>query len=377
MRTCLDLGMHNALRTARIALVHDYLVQDGGAERVLLTLHRMFPEAPIYVLLHNPNITQGRFDGCEIRTSFLQRLPLTPKRYQWTLPLMPVAVEHFDFSAYDLVISSTSSFAKGIITPPGTAHVCYCHTPTRFLWQERVNYVHDLPQPRTLRPFLLPLLHRIRQWDVLAASRPDVLVTNSETSRTRIRRYYHRDAAVITPPVDVDAFSVSGAPGSYWLTGGRLVPYKRFDLTVRAFTKLNIPLVVFGTGPEEKKLRKMAGRNTTFLGHVSDAKRAELYRDAIGFVCPQMEDFGITIIEAMASGRPVITYGKGGGSESVINGVTGIHLEEQTWEDVGDAIIRFDASQFDPYAIRRYAERYAPARFIRDLEHTLLHALDH
>ncbi|MBI4138710.1 glycosyltransferase [Candidatus Uhrbacteria bacterium] len=359
----------------RVALVHDYLVQDGGAERVLGVLQDMFPDAPTFVLIYDPERSHGRFKGRVIRTSFLDGWPLSHRAYQWYLPFMPMAVEHLDLSGFDLVISSSSSFAKGVIAAPESTHICYCHTPTRFLWQERLGYLNDLPQPAIMRMLLPPLLHNLRQWDRLAAERPDFLVTNSRTSQGRIKRYYGRETWVIHPPVDVSGISVATGPGSYWLCGGRLVGYKRFDLVVRAFAKLNLPLKIFGIGPEMKKLRAFAGAKTEFVGHVSDEEKAALYRDAIGFISPQIEDFGITVVEAMAAGRPVITYGQGGAKETVIPGVTGIHLETQSWEDIGDAVIRFDPTQFDPKTIRAHAEAFSTERFAEQMRAYIDHAL--
>jgi glycosyltransferase involved in cell wall biosynthesis len=274
-----------------------------------------------------------------------------------------MAVEHFDFSKFDLVISSSSSFAKGIIVPPHTVHVCYCHTPTRFLWQERIGYLNDLPQPKILRMLLPPVLHNIRTWDRMAAERPDLMLTNSHTSRTRIKRYYNRDAEVIYPPVDVERIPLSSEPGTYWLAGGRLVGYKRFDLIVRAFAKLDLPLKIFGVGPEARKLQKMAGPRTEFLGRVGDEEKIRLYQGAFGFIHPQDEDFGITAVEAMAAGKPVITYKKGGGAETVVPGVTGIHMDTQSWESIGDAIIRFKTEKFNPQIIRNRAEEFSINRF--------------
>lgn len=359
----------------RVALVHDYLVQDGGAERVLAVLQDLFPEAPTYVLIYDPNRSHARFREREIRASFLDRWPFSRRAYQWYLPFMPMAVEHLDLRGFDLVISSSSSFAKGVIVSPESLHVCYCHTPTRFLWQERIGYLDDLPQPAIIRALLPPLLHSLRQWDRLAAERPDIMLTNSRTSRARIKRYYGRDASVIYPPVDVSAFSVATKPGSYWLCGGRLVGYKRFDLIVKAFAKLNLPLKIFGTGPEMKKLRSLAGGKTTFLGHVTDEEKSALYSGAIGFISPQVEDFGITIVEAMAAGRPVITFGRGGGSETVAHEKTGIHLETQSWEEIGDAVIRFDPSQFDPNEIRAHAETFSTETFSSAFRNFISHAI--
>lgn len=351
------------MRQKRIALVHDYLVQDGGAERVLAALQKLFPHAPTFVLIHDQKQAHPQFQGQTFITSFLNQWPGAKQYYQWTMPFMPMAVEHFDFTGFDLVISSSSSFAKGIIVPPGTTHVCYCHTPTRFLWQERIGYVNDLPQPAIFRAALPHLLHRLRTWDRLAAERPDAMLTNSKTSQERIRRYYQREAEVIFPPVDVSSIPLSSEPGSYWLAGGRLVAYKRFDLIVRAFKKLNLPLYIFGIGPELDKLRKLAGPLTTFVGRVTDEEKYTLYAKAIAFLHPQVEDFGITAVEAMAAGRPVITFERGGGAETVIPGITGEYLESQSWESIGDAVIRFDPMKYDPRRIRQHAETFSTERF--------------
>jgi glycosyltransferase involved in cell wall biosynthesis len=345
----------------KIALVHDYLIQDGGAERVLGALQDMFPRAPTFVLLHDARHQQAQ--GKNIRSSFINYLPFSQQLYQWYMPLMPMAAEQLDFTGFDLVISSSSSFIKGIIVPPEAKHVCYCHTPTRFLWQERLSYVNDLKHPRFMRMLLPPLFHSLRQWDRLAAERPTHLLTNSQTSQERIRRYYGREAEVIYPPVDVERIPLSTAPGEYWLAGGRLVGYKRFDLIVQAFAKLRLPLKIFGAGPEYSKLKSLAAPETEFTGYISDAEKIALYGKAIGFLHPQMEDFGITAVEAMAAGKPVLTYGRGGGAETIVPGETGEFLEAQSWENIADAVMRFNPAEYDPNAIRRRAEQFSKARF--------------
>jgi len=369
-------------RPPKIALVHDYLVQDGGAERVLAVFVELFPKAPIYTLFYDPERAHPGFRVADIRTSMLQHWPLVRGREEWTLPFMPMAVEHLDLTDYDVVISSSSSFAKGVIVAPHAKHICYLHTPTRFLWHGRMNYVNDLPWPRMIKNLLPPILHRLRVWDRQAAERPDLIVTNSITSRQRIARYYGRDAQVIHPPVDVWAVpfmsSVESPPPStdgtrqslvptptvpYWLTGGRLVGYKKFDLTVRAFAKLDLPLKVFGVGPELPRLRRMAGPQTTFLGRIADDEKHRLYASAIGFIHPQVEDFGITAVEAMSAGKPVIAYGEGGAAETIIPNVTGQIIEAQTWEDIGNAIIRWDPARYDSRTIRAHAETFSKERF--------------
>lgn len=349
----------------KIALVHDYLIQDGGAERVLAVLQEMYPSAPTFTILHDPNHPQAR--GRKVIPSFLQSWPFARRAYQWYMPFMPMAVEHLDLSGYDLVISSSSLFAKGVLVSPEAVHICYLHTPTRFLWQDRFGYVNDLPQPKFIRALLPPLLHRLRTWDRLAADRPDHLITNSRISQDRIKRYYRRDAEIIHPPVDVTHIPVSSSSGSTWLAGGRLVGYKRFDLIVRAFAKLDLPLKIFGIGPEERRLRRMAGKRTEFVGYITDAEKIALYQDAIAFLHPQCEDFGITAVEAMAAGKPVITYGRGGGAETVIPGITGEHFDVQCWEDLADAIVRFDPKRYDPARIHTHAETFSTERFTREL----------
>lgn len=347
----------------KVALAHDYLVQEGGAERVLASFQKLFPQAPTFVIAHNPHRTHDDFRGKDIRTSFLNSWPLAKSRTPWYLPMLPIAVEHLDFSGFDLVLSSSSSFAKGVIVPTNTTHICYLHTTTRFLWEHRINYLADLQVPSAIRTALPWLLHRLRQWDKMAADRPDALLTNSQTSRARIRRHYGREATVVYPPVEVERIPLSRHEGEFWLAGGRLVAYKRFDLIVKAFAMLNMPLVVFGVGPELQNLKDIAGPKTKFVGLVSDDEKTRLYRYAKGFVYPQVEDFGITAVEAMAAGRPVIAFGKGGAAETVVPGKTGTYIDAQTWEDIGDAIIRHRASDFDPNAIRQHAEKFSSAKF--------------
>ena len=347
----------------RIALVHDYLMQDGGAERVLLALHELYPEAPIFTLFHDPDRSHPGFRGARIISSSLNTLPFAQSHYEWYLPLMPHGVESFDLADYDVVISSSSNFAKGALADPYATHICYCHTPNRFLWEERLGYMHHLKKPGIIKKILPYYLHHLRQWDHLAAERPDTLITNSAVSRTRIQRYYRRDSTIIYPPVDIDRIPLSQTPGSFWLTGGRLVAYKRFDLVVTAFAHLNLPLKIFGTGPEEKRLRALAGPRTEFLGHIDEETKIELYQNEIAFFYPQIEDFGITAVEAMAAGKPVIAYNEGGVRETVVDGVTGILFPKQCWEDIGNAVIRFDPNQFQPATIRTHAERFSKERF--------------
>lgn len=339
----------------KIALVHDYLIQDGGAERVLMAMHEMYPEAPVYTLLHDKKRANPIFDNWDVRTSFLQSVPGGLRRYQWLLPLMPTATESYNLSDYDLVISSSSAFAKGIVTRPETLHISYCHTPTRYLWTDSLSYVEELRVPKIIKGLLPPVLSYLRLWDRMAADRVGVFAANSETVAERIRKYYGRESAVIHPPVDVESFYVSKEMGNYFLIGGRLVSYKRFDIAVKAFSQLGIPLKVFGEGPELVHLKALAKSNVQFLGRVSDAEKRELYSRCIAFLHPQVEDFGITAIEANSSGRPVIAYAKGGAVETIVSGLTGTFIQEQTWEHLAHAIIRFRPELFDAEIIRKRA----------------------
>lgn len=359
----------------KVALVHDYLIQDGGAERTVLALHELYPEAPIYTLFYDPVRSHPAFRKIDVRPSSLNTLPFAQRHYEWYLPLMSHAIEMIDLSGYDLVISSSSSFAKGVFAAPHAVHVCYCHTPTRFLWQERLGYVNELPRPRIIKKILPPFLHHLRQWDRMAAERPDRLITNSKTSQERIQRYYRRSSQVIHPPVDTHLFSKANHEGLYWLAAGRLVAYKKFDRVVQAFAELNLPLKVFGTGPDEKKLRAMAGPNTEILGCVDEETKIELYQHAIAFLHPQVEDFGITAVEAMAAGKPVLALGKGGARETVVPGVTGEFLFSQEVDDIQAAVRAFDPHRYATDQIRAHAERFSKERFQREMREVVEHAL--
>lgn len=349
----------------RVALVHDHLTQYGGAERVLEALQAIWPDAPTYTLRYDPKAMGRAFSHKTIRTSFLNKIPFSGRFFRWFLPLMPLATESYDLSDFDIVISNSSAFSKGVITSPQALHVCYCHTPTRYLWSDTESYIDELRAPKIVKRLLPFLLHRLRSWDQLAAERVDFFVANSETVQRRIQKYYRRDSRVIYPPVDVERFSISTEPKTYFLAGGRLVAYKRFDLIVDAFTKAGKPLKIFGTGPELTALRRRAGNNIEFVGRVTDDERARLFADAIAFINPQEEDFGITPVESMAAGRPVIAYRKGGALETVIDGTTGILFDEQSWEELADIVLRFDESQFKPEVIRAHAEKFATTVFRR------------
>lgn len=343
----------------KIALVHDHLVQDGGAEKVLRAFQELYPQAPIFTIVCEKKSTNDYFADKDIRPSFLQNIPWGVKKYQWWLSLMPAAVESHNLMEYDVVLSSASSFAKGVIINPSATHICYCHTPTRYLWSDSHNYLKELKVNFLVKRILPLTLNRLRIWDRLAADRVDYFIANSQTVSHRIKRYYGRESELIYPPVETSNFYISNEPKKYFLAGGRLVPYKRFDLVVKAFSRLGIPAKIFGIGPEMKYLKKIAKPNVELLGRVSDKQKAELYSKCIAYINPQDEDFGITTIEAMASGRPVIAYRKGGATETVLAGETGEFFDEQIWEELADKVLRFEMSKYDPLFIRAHAEKFS------------------
>lgn len=346
----------------KIALVHDYLSQDGGAERVLRAFHEIWPEAPIFVLFEQKGKVAG-FDNAKIKESFLSYLPFGRTKYQWYLPFMPLAVEKYQLHDFDVVLSSTSAFAKGVLTRPGALHISYCHTPTRYLWTDTHEYIADLSYNRVIKSFLPPLLHRLRLWDKMSVDRVDHFIANSDTVRARIQKYYRRDSDIIYPPVSTNHFFVSPQVGDYYVTGGRMVPYKRFDLVVRVFNRLGWKLKVFGDGPALNELKKIAKPNIEFIGRVSDTDKAALMSGARAFIHPQVEDLGITALEAMAAGRPVIAYGVGGATETVIPQKTGLLFYEQNWDVLYQTLRDFDYTAWDSQVIRAWAERFDEKRF--------------
>lgn len=351
----------------KIALVHDYLAQDGGAERVLKAFHDIYPEAPIFVLFHDPEKVP-HFKNARIIESWLARMPFISDHFQWYLPFMPRATEHHHLRDFDVVISSTSSFAKGVITSPNTLHISYCHTPTRFLWSDTHEYVNELRQSRLVKALLQPIIHRLRIWDQVSAGRVDHFIANSHTVERRILKYYRRESSIIYPPVDIDRFSISKHLGDYFVAGGRLVPYKRLDMVIHVFNRLRYPLKIFGTGPEYDHLKSIAGSTVEFVGKISDDQKADLLSHAQAFIHPQLEDAGVTPLEAMGSGRPVIAYGAGGAAETVIHGETGLLFPEQTWESLLDTVLHFNPTAWDSNRIREHAEHFNVTHFKESIQ---------
>ncbi len=348
----------------RVALVHDYLTQMGGAERVLLALHELFPDAPIYTSIYNPAAVDPAFATMDVRVSFLQRIPFARRHNRWLLPLYPYAFDALDLRGYDLVISDSSAFAKGVVTRPDALHICYCHTPMRWAWSYE-DYVEREHLGRLSRMLLRPLVSKLRLWDYAGAARVDYFIANSPTVAARIAKYYRRDSSILPPPVDTSRFTPCDSTEDYFLVVSRLVPYKRVDIAVESFSRLGLPLRVVGSGRDERRLRNLAAPNVEFLGQLDDADLREQMARCRALIFPGEEDFGLTPVEAQSCGRPVIAYAAGGALASVVEGSTGIFFPEQTANSLAHAVERFDDAFFDPAAIRRHAEEFDTQRFLR------------
>lgn len=355
----------------RVALVHDYLTQFGGAERVLEVLMEVFPHAPVYTLIYDPAALPATFDQRRIRTSFLQRWPLSRRHHRFFPLLMPLACEQFDFSEFDVVFSATHSFTKGVITPAHTMHVSYCFTPTRYIWDDCHRYIREFSHNSWLQRLAPPGLAYLRLWDYFAAQRVDHYLTLSQYVAQRIRKYYQREALVVAPPVEVDRFKVSQEVGDYYLIVSRLVPYKRIDVAIEACERLGVPLLIAGTGPEHKELVKRAGKWTRFLGFVPDEALPALYAGARALLFPQEEDFGITPLEAAAAGKPTLAFNAGGARETIIPYHTGLFFNAQQPESLMAAMQAARAITWDPVAIRAHAQLFHRQHFLHKIQETV------
>ena len=350
----------------RVAIAHDYLVDSGGAERVVIALHEQFPDAPIFTSVVDPRTTFPIFNTLDIRASFLQRLPVRKSNYKLLLPFFPLAFESFDLSDYDVVISSASAFAKGVITSSDTLHVCYCYTPPRFAWRYH-EYVAQENLGRLQRLLISWVAHYLRGWDFAAAQRVDEFVSVSEITRRRVQKNYRRESVVIYPPVDVESYTPRSEIGDYYLIVSRLAPYKRIDIAVQAFNDLGLPLKIVGAGIDAPRLRAMAKSNIEFLGHVPQNQLADLYASARAIIFPGVEDFGLVPLEANAAGRPVIAFAAAGALETVIDGVTGVFFREQTPDALASAVRETDVNRFDARVLRAHAEQFSKTQFQKQL----------
>ncbi len=351
-----------ARESSSTAIVADYLNQRGGAEWVVAVLHEMFPEAPIFTTILDRDSLWPPLRGARIIPSWMQKLPGLRRHFKKYLPFYYLAIERIDLTGFDLVISSSCAFALGARAPAGATHICYCHTPARFIW-EHDRYLEKESVHPLVRRVLRRALAYGRRWDRAMGGRPHHYAANSTAVAHRIRRCYGRDAVVIPPPVDIGRFSVGDGPGDHYLVVSRLNAYKRIDLAVQAFNELKRPLVVVGEGPHRRALERMKGPHVEFRGWVPDRQVVNLYRSCRALVMPGEEDFGIAAVEAAASGRPVVAYGGGGALDTVVDGVNGVLFSEPSVDALVAAVERLERRRWNPWAIRAGAERFSVASF--------------
>ena len=349
----------------KIAIVHDWLTNMGGAEQVVYNFHEIYKDAPIYTTFYTPDNLDDKLKGLDVRTSFLQgKKPVyNHKKY---FPLMPLAFSRFNMKDYDIILSSSSSCAKGIKKRKDAIHVCYIHTPMRYAYEFKHEYTDGM---NPIKKFLVNiLLFFIRIWDQKNTKRVDYFIANSTEVKNRVNKTYNRDAVVINPPVRTDEFNISDVDGDYYFVISRLVGYKRFDLAVQACSELGKKLVVIGDGPEREKLEAMAGPTVTFLGRQDDATVNKYMRECKALLFPGLEDFGIVPVEAQACGRPVICYGKGGVLDTVVDGKTGLYFNEQTVESLKETILKFEQMTFDKKEIRENALKFSEENFRKNIK---------
>jgi glycosyltransferase involved in cell wall biosynthesis len=342
----------------KIAIVHDWLTGMRGGEKVLEVLCELFPDATLFTLRYNKNSVSPTIEKMKIKTSVIQHLPKSESRYQYYLPLMPFAIERFDLSEYDLIISSSHAVAKGVKVRKGSLHICYCHTPMRYIWDQFENYFGKDKSGFLARTAMRFFRKRLQRWDVESSGKVNYFIANSKNVQERIKRIYHRDSDVIYPPVEASRFKVSARHVGYFLIVSALVPYKRIDIAVEAFNELGEKLIIVGIGSEMEKLKRIAKHNIEFHGWAGDAKIAEYYSGCKALIFPGEEDFGIVPLEAMASGKPVIAFAKGGALETVVENQTGIFFKEQTKESLIDTVNRFDSEKFNADDIHRNALKF-------------------
>ncbi|MBL7155217.1 MAG: glycosyltransferase [Candidatus Portnoybacteria bacterium] len=359
----------------KIALVHDYLIRFGGGERVFLNLQKIFPQAEIYTLLYDKEKMEKYFPNTKIHTSFLQNFPLSQRHHRILAPLMPAAVESLDLRDFDLVISSSSAFIKGLVLRPKVIHICYCHNPARFLWDYASEYNGG---PSFLRKILS---HYLRLWDRAAANRVDYFIANSKTTAQRIKKYYHREAKVIYPAIETVPQGLSlpsNRNSDYFLIVSQLTPYKRIDLAIDAFNKLELPLVIIGQGRQRKRLQKMARSNIKFLGWQPDQVVRQYLQNCLAFIFPGEDDFGIAPVEAMSFGKPVLAYRKGGAMETVLEGITGEFFDDPATESLADGIrrLKMNLNNYSPLVIKKRAEKFSSERFEREIKEFVIEVVE-
>lgn len=360
------------------ALVHDWIVSIAGGEKVLKSIYEIFP-SPIYTLLTNPNVLKDNFlENAKIHNSIIQKFPFKNKLYQKYLFFFPFAIEQLDLSDFDVIISSSHCVAKGVLTRSDQLHICYCHTPMRYAWDLYFQYLNESNLKRGIKGRIAQMiLHYLRMWDITTSSRIDAFVANSEFVARRIKKLYNKDSKVIYPPVDINYYEPKYQKEDYYLTASRLVPYKKIDLIVEAFSKMkDKKLIVIGDGPEMKKIKSKAFKNIEILGYQSNEVLRSYLQNAKAFVFAAIEDFGILPVEAQACATPVICFSKGGTKETVINNKTGILFDEQTVQSLIDAVNKFDKCKVDLHEVRQHALKFSEERFKREFKECVFENLE-
>lgn len=358
--------MADKTKSLKVALVHDWIVGEGGGEQVLRCFHELFPEAHIYTLVYNEEKAPAWTQGLDIRTTYIQGWPGGKTHHKFLLSFMPKAWESLDLTEYDLVLSSCTSCCKGVITRPDAVHVCYCHSPIRYVWDLYYDYLNGAS--RLKRAFMPGMIHKVRMWDFQAAQRVDYFISNSDFVGKRIAKFYRRESTTVHPGIRLPEGEVSEERGDYYFVLSRFVGYKRIDLAIEACNKLGRKLIVAGSGgEEEERLRAMAGPTVEFVGRVSDEQLQDYYSHAKAFLFPGIEDFGLTPVEAMAGGTPVLAYGEGGALETVVDGETGMFFHEQTADALAACIEEFERRSFSAAACRARAEKFTCESFKREI----------
>jgi len=358
----------------KVAIVHDFLLKLGGAERVVKVLADMFPKAPIYTLLYDEEKVGNVFPKERVRTSFLQNYPkFIRKRYRYLIPKMPKAIEELNFEEFDLVISSNTAFSHGIIVPLNTKHVCYCHSPMRYVWDWVNEYREENNIHGIKKLFYAPVLKKLREWDKIASDRPNLYIANSKNVQKRLKKYYKTNSVLVYPPVDVDRFSTSRDHAGYFLIVSTLTPYKKIDLAVQLFNKIGRKLIIIGDGPHKEYLQNIAADNIEFLGFKDDRTVAEYMKNCRALIFPGEEDFGITPVEAMACGKPVLAYAKGGCLETIIEGQTGELFYEPTIQSMEDGLARlmYNEKFYKPRNIRLHSQQFSREIFEKNFKQAL------
>lgn len=355
------------MKNLRVAIVHDWLTGMRGGEKCLEVLCEIFPDAPIFTLLHTKGSTSPLIESRKIFTSFINKFPFVDKKYRNFLPLFPKAIESFDFSNFDLIISTSHCVAKGIIKPKNAIHICYCHTPMRYVWDKFDDYFGKGKSNFMVRLAMKIFRPYLQNWDKKSSSRVDYFIANSQNVANKILKIYGRESVVITPPVDLELFKISDSIEKYFLIVSALVPYKKIEIAIECFNKNGLELLIVGSGPLENELKNKSNKNIKFIGWVHNLDLVEFYQNAIALIFPGEEDFGIVPLEAMACGKPVIAYEAGGALETVIENKTGLFFKNQNADFLQSAIDKLSKTKLNPQTIRKHALNFSKEKYAENM----------